>query len=247
MRYCDVSCARQWHTHRGTCAKGGESGLVRHCALFAVARQGVGHIRKERECVTQLVSPASVFMLPATLLTITPEPFGESGDTYGEQAQTSDLVISRRSLEKALEAAASRRDVPKSEYLTGLVLRTLPNDASKKNRTYSGANPAYFTREAMQWMRTQRVRHLVCDLPSVDREDDGGFMRAHSTFWGVDCETSEGPEMALDRRSCSITELAFVDPSYSLEDGPYALSLQLAPFLMDATPSRPLLLPLRSE
>jgi hypothetical protein len=41
----------------------------------------------------------------------------------------------------------------------------------------------------------------------------------------------------------TITELAFVEDAAG--DGPYLLDLQVAPFDMDAAPSRPLLFPVR--
>lgn len=45
------------------------------------------------------------------------------------------------------------------------------------------------------------------------------------------------------RAHCTVTELA--NGPDSAPDGGYLLSLQIAPFVADATPSRPVLLPLR--
>jgi arylformamidase len=32
-------------------------------------------------------------------------------------------------------------------------------------------------------LRSIGVRHLLVDLPSVDREEDGGVLAAHHAFW----------------------------------------------------------------
>jgi arylformamidase len=44
------------------------------------------------------------------------------------------------------------------------------------------------------------------------------------------------------RPNATVTELAFIDDS--IADGQYLLNLQVAPFVADAAPSRPILLPL---
>ena len=71
---------------------------------------------------------------------------------------------------------------------------------------------------------------MLCDIPSVDREDDGGKLLAHKAFFGV----PESP-----RWDATITELIYVDNS--IEDGLYMLDIQIASFQSDASPSRPLL------
>jgi len=68
------------------------------------------------------------------------------------------------------------------------------------------------------------------DLPSVDKEKDGGALAFHHSFWEVPQNNR------LDR---TITEFIFVDDA--IEDGEYILELQLAPFENDASPSRPVL------
>jgi hypothetical protein len=68
------------------------------------------------------------------------------------------------------------------------------------------------------------------DLPSVDRETDGGELVFHHAFWGI----PDNPDFER-----TITELIFVDDSIS--DGLYLLEMQLASFENDASPSRPVL------
>lgn len=117
-----------------------------------------------------------------------------------------------------------------------LVLRTLPNSTEKAGMNYSGCNPPYFMPLAMQEIVEAGIEHLLVDLPSVDRESDGGRVEAHHIFWGLKDEQE-------DRPKATITELIFVPGT--LADGLYWLELHTAPIECDATPSRPLLYPVK--
>ena len=77
------------------------------------------------------------------------------------------------------------------------------------------------------------VKHILVDLPSVDKEVDGGLLEAHHAFWRV-------PDHP--RHGCTITELIHVPDS--APDGLYLLNLQVAPMENDAAISRPVLHPL---
>lgn len=124
-----------------------------------------------------------------------------------------------------------------AEFLRGgaIVVRTLPNTAAKVSTDYSGTNPPYMSAEAMAWLREEcGVEHFLVDLPSVDKESDGGALLGHSAFWGVPPKKTPAH---LSHRT--ITELCYV-PDH-VEDGVYLLDLQVAPIDLDAAPSRPLL------
>ena len=84
--------------------------------------------------------------------------------------------------------------------------------------------------EAVDLLVKKGVKHLLIDLPSIDREKDGGELRGHNAFWNT-----KG-KLRLD---ATITELIYV-PNH-IEDGTYFLNLQIAPFENDATPSKPIL------
>jgi kynurenine formamidase len=111
-----------------------------------------------------------------------------------------------------------------------LVLRTLPNLESKKTMQYSNTNPPFIAKEVAIYLRESGIKHLLIDLPSVDKEVDGGVLAAHHAFWNY-------PENT--RTDCTITELIFV-PQH-IKDGNYLLNLTFAPFHNDASPSRPIL------
>jgi kynurenine formamidase len=118
------------------------------------------------------------------------------------------------------------------------VVRTLPNDPSKRHRSYDDACPApYFTPDAMRWVVERGVDSLVVDLPSLDRADDGGGLAAHRVYWGL-------PPSARDARLAArgralVTELAYVPDAAT--DGLYLLDLQAPASASDAAPSRPVL------
>ena len=115
--------------------------------------------------------------------------------------------------------------------LPALLVRTLPNEPEDKFRDYSNTHPAWIDPELMRYWVEQGVKHLLIDLPSVDPEVDEGRLSAHKVFWGLDKGTP--------RTHCTITELMYVPREIEL--GAYVLELQLAPFRMDASPSRPIL------
>lgn len=170
----------------------------------------IGHITRDRVTVN---SALRQFHFVAKLITVEPE------DLNG------DRVVTRRSVETQLrqnEAAA-------------VVIRTLPNSDGKRSFRWSGTNPPYVHHETAAFLRECGVRQVLIDLPSMDREDDGGNLLAHRAFW-----TDDSGELRPD---CTITEMVFVPDS--VPDGLYLLNLQIASFETDASPSKPVLYVLR--
>jgi hypothetical protein len=124
-------------------------------------------------------------------------------------------------------------------HYNALVLRTRPNTREKLERNYDRAPAPYFDADAMHWIVSNGVTALVVDLPSLDRHDDPA-LTTHRIFWGLPPGATRAAEAA--RPTATVTELAFI--ADSIADGPYLLNLQVAPFVADAAPSRPILLPL---
>jgi len=120
-----------------------------------------------------------------------------------------------------------------NDLFDAVLIRTLPNDISKRSRNYSATNPVYFDADIVPLLDEAGVKHLLVDTPSVDREKDGGELIFHHAFWGVP------DNQRFDR---TITEMIFVEDE--VEDGVYLLNLETAPFVNDATPSRPVIYPL---
>ena len=120
-----------------------------------------------------------------------------------------------------------------------LIIRTLPNTSDKKSRHYSHSNPPYLHRDAVAFLAKQNIKHLLVDLPSIDKEKDQGKLEAHKAFWNV-CDVNNLNQDA--RIEATITELLYVDQQ--VIDGLYFLNLQVAPIKNDASPSRPVIYPL---
>ena len=122
----------------------------------------------------------------------------------------------------------------KSEFLKGLIIRTLPNDKSKKSRDYMKEAPTFFSIEAMEYIVSLGVEHLLVDTPSVDRLLDEGNLSSHNIFW-----ETKGKEFNSNAKNKTITEMIFVFED--IIDGSYLLNLQIPAFVSDAAPSRPIL------
>ncbi|WP_461532187.1 cyclase family protein [Sinomicrobium sp.] len=165
----------------------------------------VGHITREFHSVNEVLNR---FFFISEVITVTPEQQGQ------------DQIVTLREIEARLSD-----NLPEA-----LVIRTSPNDESKQHRNYSHTNPPYLDESVAVFLKENGVKHLLVDLPSVDREEDGGKLLAHNAFWNTSGEL---------RQDATITEMIFVPDT--IEDGTYLLNLQLAPFVNDASPSRPVL------
>ncbi|WP_324674368.1 cyclase family protein [Hymenobacter sp. GOD-10R] len=143
-----------------------------------------------------------------------------------QQQANGDWVVMLADVQHALNSLINYAElVPEA-----LILRTLPNDAAKQKRHYSGTNPTYLEPALAQYLADQKIQHLLLDLPSVDREEDGGALLAHRAFWQYPQAT---------RREATITELIFVPDE--VPDGLYLLNLQVTSLVLDASPSKPVL------
>lgn len=118
-----------------------------------------------------------------------------------------------------------------------MIIRTLPNDESKPAQTYLDKIPPFFTTEAMNFIVSSGIKHLLVDTPSIDRIFDEGKLSNHRIFWNIEQGKFEiSPSSFVNR---TITELIYVPDA--IADGEYLLNLQIAPFASDAAPSRPIL------
>jgi arylformamidase len=203
--------------------------FVPHCN--GTHTECVGHVTTDRVAVHEVLKGG---LHVARLISVRPETLAESGESRDPEASPDERVISARVLYEALGRTPG--------HSAALVVRTLPNDLTKLSRRYEGAAPApYLTREAADVIVAAGVRHLVVDVPSLDRAHDGGRLVAHRTYWGLPAGGKRLNEAT--RRDCTITELAWIAPT--VRDGWYLMSLQIPALMTDAVPSRPLLYPAR--
>lgn len=171
----------------------------------------LGHITKDFYSINQCLKQ---FFFTAELISIEPEKREE------------DLLITKAQIETALSGKTPE----------AIVIRTLPNLENKKHKNYSNTNPIYLLEEAATFIRESGIKHLLIDLPSVDRENDDGKLLAHKAFWNVKNINNLNADARLN---CTITEMIFVDDN--VKDGSYILNLQIASFENDASPSKPIL------
>lgn len=171
----------------------------------------LGHITRDFYSINQCLKQ---FFFLAEVISIQPEEI------------TGDLVITKSQVEQALKGNSTE----------AIIIRTLPNDDSKKHLKYSNTNPPYLSEQAAIFIREAGIQHLLIDLPSVDKEHDDGKLLAHKAFWNVKNVNDLNKDARLN---CTITEMIYVDEN--IKDGSYLLNLQIASFENDASPSKPLL------
>ena len=171
----------------------------------------LGHITKDFYSINDSLK---TFFFTAELITLRPYEQGE------------DRVITKIQIMAALEGKTPE----------ALVIRTLANDLEKLSRKYSNTNPPYLDEAAAIYIRESGIKHLLIDLPSVDKEHDEGKLLAHKAFWNVTDVENLNAEARLD---ATITEMIFV--SDEILDGSYFLNLQIVSFENDASPSKPVL------
>jgi arylformamidase len=220
-------------TRKGGSCNVAELRLVPHCN--GTHTESVGHLVHEALPIAELLLRT---LFPARLITVTPSAADETPEGYRPAKQTADRLITRDALDEALHEEIA------SAQSKALLVRTLPNDESKKHRCYGDPCwPPFFSIEAIDYLTTRGIEHLLVDVPSLDKMYDEGRLTNHHRFWNV-------PERhhALDTETQifkTVTEMIFV-PDH-IQDGLYLLDLQIPAFLSDAAPCRPIIYPLEPE
>jgi len=170
----------------------------------------VGHISKEQHTINKCLQE---FFFLAEVISVTPERIA------------TDSIITQEQIEQVWQNNGAK----------AIIIRTLPNNKNKLLMQYSNTNPTFMDNKAAQFLTNNGIEHLLIDTPSVDREEDGGLLKAHHVFW-------EYPHNTQQQRT--ITELVFVPDA--VLDGSYFLNIQIASFENDASPSKPVLFRINS-
>ena len=172
----------------------------------------VSHINNSGTLITKVCPKGFLF---SQLITVSPNKMRESNESYHVNCEN-ELVISVKSIEDKLK-----------ENIPVLIIRTIPNDSSKMNQNYD-ENPAPFlTHDAVDFILEMGVQHLLVDLPSIDKADDGGQLGNHHRFF---------------KQGKTISELLYIpDP---VKDGEGFLQIQIPNWGLDAAPSRPIFYPI---
>ena len=148
--------------------------------------------------------------------------------------QDGDRVLEKKHFEDGYAKFGYDQSQPEA-----LMIRTIPNGTDKLTIDYSDTNPPYLTAEAMTFLVKMGVRHLLLDLPSVDREYDEGKLICHHIFWNV--EGHDATDQSRDQNT--ITEMIYIPDE--VNDGLYLLNLQIPSLPLDAAPSKPVIYQLK--
>jgi len=199
--------------------------LIPHCN--GTHTECAGHITNDRISVSKTLYDT---FIPAVLISVSPVTQSAANETYDPELNPDDKLINSDSINSALSSI-------NNDFLKALVIRTLPNDFSKKSRSYIDEPPPFFSIEAMQLIADKGIEHLLVDIPSVDRAFDEGKMNNHHIFWNIERGSHETGNNYRSYKT--ITEMVYIPDD--INDGEYILNLQIAPFETDASPSRPVL------
>jgi kynurenine formamidase len=196
--------------------------LIPHCN--GTHTESAAHLTTDALRLTDFVP---LEPLPALLLSVTPVVARDSGETADPPPHPGDRLVTAKAIERAWPAAWPD-GLPRARVL---VLRTGPLDER---------DAPFLSLEAARLVVARGIDHLVLELPSVDRADDGGKLAGHRVLFGLPAGSTSVADAT--RAQATVTELAQV-PADCL-DGPCAVQLQLTPWTGDAVPSRPVLFPL---
>ncbi|WP_116828751.1 cyclase family protein [Pseudomonas syringae] len=194
--------------------------FVPHC--HGTHTECIGHLLPDVHDVAELNIPP---FIAATLIHVPLERASQMKDHYNIHAAADDWIITAGAIERAITPLGS-------DYLQALVIAT-------DNNTWlpDGNGAPYFSHQAMELVVRSGVQHLLVDIPSIDKLNDGGMMDNHRCFWGL----SDPCHPIKERNVASITEMIRLPAN--TPSGHYFISIQLPDLTGDALPSKPLLFP----
>lgn len=189
--------------------------IIPHCN--GTHTECCGHITYDRIYVNQLFS---LILFKAYLITVDPVKYeSQINESYNPDLLRGDFIITSVM-------------IPENFSADGLIIRTTPNDKSKLNRRYSDTGFPFFTNEAMKKIVSLGIKHLLVDMPSVDRMFDEGKLSNHHIYWDVNKNNEVNDKVSKK----TISEMIYVDDF--IEDGYYYCSIQIPDWKGDAAPSR---------
>ena len=158
-----------------------------------------------------IVDVCPLGLIPALIISVEPEKACSINESYHVQIEK-DLVVTKKSIMGKIDSPCS-----------ALIIRTNPNEDSKKSRNYDEEGAPFFTHQAIDYITSKGIKHLLVDLPSIDKFDDEGQLGNHRRFF---------------KHGKTISEFLFIDNA--LEDGFGFLNIQIPNWSLNAAPSRPI-------
>jgi len=157
--------------------------------------------------------------IPSTLISVNSMKASRCSDNYHVKYDKDDLIVTKSHLIKKLK--------DKSTYLESLIIRTLPNAHEKKTRNYDQYPAPFFSNDAIKFLIDLGIKHLLVDLPSIDKANDDGKLGNHHIFF---------------KKGKTISELLYIPNS--VVDGSGYLQIQIPNWSLDSVPSRPIFYPI---
>ena len=230
-RWFDAPPAHSWPHRTGAFSGSVLTGASCNCRNLQLTPHGsgthtecVGHLTAD-DCHVIRVLPTG--LLPALLIDVAVSAARASTESADHRPEPGDWLVTAAAVQAAWPAA-----LPLAP--SALVVRTATNTP-----------PPYLTRECAQLLVARGILHLVVELPSLDRLEDGGMLTAHRIFFGLPPRSAQVRlPVASDaqRPQATVTELAQIP--VTLQSGPGFLQIQAPALQGDAVPSRPLWFPL---
>lgn len=213
-----------WSVADGASCNVPEISMNIHCS--GTHTESVGHLLENTGDIGSLLKDG---LLPTVLITVTTELFHQTDDNYHCDVSGDESIITADSIKIQFDKWKHLRP-------QALIIRTLPNSTDKQFIRFNESPPPFFTNKALRYIHELGIKHMIVDLPSVDRMSDNGILGNHRIFWG----DGNNPNGEVNPKSeKTISELAYIPNS--VEDGFCFLNIQIPHFVCDAAPSRPLL------
>lgn len=172
----------------------------------------ISHILDTKNSVVDICPKG---LTPAYIITVEPENANKIADSYHSD-MSNNFVISKHAIKQKF-----------SKHYQALIIRTLPNDSSKLSRNYDEQPAPFLTNDAIHYINELGIKHLLVDMPSIDKANDGGRLGNHRLFF------DQGE---------TISELLYIPDI--LEDGFGFLQIHIPNWRLDAAPSRPIFYPI---
>jgi len=160
-------------------------------------------------------------------------------DSYLPKLENGDKIITQNDLENTIKPKLKAIQLHNIE---GIILRTYPNPETKKNQNYNAEPAPFFTNDAIKYLTELGFKHLIVDLPSLDKAYDEGLLSNHHIFWKQPIKKYDLDAEANIHKT--ITELVYIPNE--IADGIYETFLGFPTWKEEAVPSsvwiKPLLL-----
>ncbi len=151
-------------------------------------------------------------------------------EKYFPSLEKDDKLLLKYNLEKSISPylpQITQHDVE------GIIIRTLPNNPDKKHRDYNIEPAPFFSNDAIQYLCQLGFKHLIVDVPSLDKAYDEGFLSNHHIFWNQPLKNYTLEPSAYPNKT--ITELVFIHDN--IPDGIYETFIGFPNWQEDAVPS----------